>query len=147
MLLEKSKVILSPLQTVDGFKNDFPASQIHDTQDMGNGYLWFQFFEEIFIDEPCRFSVCFEPSGYLHCIQFSPGKSKFEDWADWSEERLFKDSADNDQWLLKVLSTDWQLADCQANDKSAIQKRYNWGTIGSYLSQRSGNSYIEMRFC
>jgi len=151
ILLEKSNVVLSRTLSVDKFKNDFPASQIHDTQDMGNGYLWSRFFDEIFKDEPCLFSLCFEPSKYLSQIFLFPGKNEFSDWNDWSEAQMKKDKEYFDKWLFKV----FDLFELHKPRKSWLQtifdtrkpyKGYDWGKIASYLDQRSGDSGIVINY-
>ena len=132
--LEKSGVVLSQSLTVSEFVGKFPASQIRNSREIGNGYVWYYFTDDL-LGEPFYFSGCFSPEGYLVQINLYPDKKEvIEDKDIWSIGRLEKDKAYNDKWLLKV---------CGTNKTDNV---YAWGRVVSCMEKKGWSSHILIRY-
>ena len=140
---------------MDQFKNNFPASQITRSWDVGNGNVWYYFIEEIFEGEPVGFSICFAPDSYLCHICFKPDINILQDdhelsngdWPSLKQQEWKREYYD--KWLLRKcgpreLTIKYKLSGKYNTGK--LKTDYKWGKIAAYFDQKSWNCDISLRY-
>ena len=102
--------------------------------DVGNGYIWFYSSDQIINGEKFMLAVCYRPDQKLGRIQLSIITSKHANsWEEWDEQKEREIKVLQDKWLLE-------------NFNIVEGKTFNWGTIKSLYDDKSGSSYISIKY-
>lgn len=118
------------------FERMFPKEFIRNTDDMKNGYIWFNIWGSIIGKESeILLSLCFNPNDEIESIHIYPyvNRNTKLDWCDWSEENFIKEKVLCDKWLKE----NFYFNECNI---------FSWGTIASFSDRRSGSNGIVIKY-